>query len=146
MSAFAPPSLLRSSQIALVALCAVVATGCAKPIDTTPLMPAPTATPTASPTPTPAPTPSPAPIVASPASLAFSATNQIQTLAVSESSYSGTFTVSGCSGIATTSGPASGVLTVTSVAVGTCTLTISNTSGTVAQVGVTVTTLNLPIQ
>ena len=61
-----------------------------------------------------------------------------------ESGYTGAFTVSGCSGVATVS-PASatgpiGLFTITAVAAGTCAFTVKDTGSHSAFVSVTVTT------
>jgi hypothetical protein len=109
--------------------------------------PSPTPTPTPAPTPTATPTPTPTPIPAlnvAPAALNFTIANNTQGIGVSESGYTGTFSESdNCSNIATVSpsGPASAngpnaTFNVTSVAAGTCTVTISDQNG--QSVGVTI--------
>ena len=82
-----------------------------------------------------------------PSALAFSAaTSQTQNVTVSDSGYSGTFMVSGCTGIVTTSGPTNGTLSVSAGAAGDCTLTVADTIGHSASVAITVTTVSIPVQ
>jgi hypothetical protein len=118
---------------------AVELTGCGGPILTTRLAfpsPSPTAAATAS--------PAPAPLAVSPESLAFGATSNVQTVAVS-GGVSGAYTVVGCAGIAIAS-IAGAVVTVTAVAGGTCTLTVSDGAGDAVGVAVAVTTVSVPVQ
>ena len=133
---------------------------------------APTASPTASPspspsvsasptiaptaTPTPTPTPTPGPVTASPSSLSFLGTgaNLAQTVTVSSTFYTGSFTASTCDG-SSPGGPtvasvsavaADGTFTVTPDAPGACTITVTDATGRTATVGVTVATSNLTVQ
>ncbi len=65
---------------------------------------------------------------ASPASLTFSAAGQTQAIAVSDPGLlREVYSVSGCDGIVTAGAVTNGTLTVTSVAAGSCTLTVSDT-------------------
>lgn len=92
---------------------------------------------TSTPTPTPSPAPTPSPPQARPtlipAMLSFAAPNApAQTVAVSESGYSGTFSVDGssCAGIATIAlSTDSRTLTVTPSAAGSCTAVVHDTLG-----------------
>jgi hypothetical protein len=69
-----------------------------------------------------------------------------QSVSVTESGYSGTFSeVDTCAGIATIA-TASPKFTVTPVAVGTCSITISDIPQRFVAVGVTVTTSGLVVQ
>jgi hypothetical protein len=114
--------------------------------------PAATPTPAESPTPvasaTPTATPSP---VISPASLAFTSAGVSLPLVLTETGYIGVLTESDtCSGIATVS-PATGTgpsatFTVTSVAAGTCNVTITDSAGRFATAAIGVTTLGVTIQ
>jgi hypothetical protein len=79
-----------------------------------------------------------------PGSLSFS-TASTQPVEVSDPGFSGTYTVSGCAGIVSYGAVANGVLNVTSVAAGTCTLTITDTFSHTATVSVVVTTLSVPV-
>jgi hypothetical protein len=117
---------------------AIALASCGGPVTTAPLAQATT--------PLTQPTPMTGPLSASPTSLSFSGTGQLQTTTVTDSGYTGALTVSGCSGIATTSGPTTGSLSVTSAAAGTCTLTITDTTGARSTVAITVSTLSLPVQ
>jgi hypothetical protein len=76
---------------------------------------------------------------ASPASLTFSAAGQTQAIAVSDPGLlKDVYTVSGCDGIVTAGAVTGGSLTVTSLAAGSCTLTVSDTlsRSTTVSVGV----------
>jgi hypothetical protein len=75
----------------------------------------------------------------SPASLTFSDAGQAQAIAVSDLGLPrAVYTVSGCAGIVTAGAVTNGSLTVTSVAAGSCTLTVSDTysRSTTVSVGV----------
>jgi uncharacterized protein YceK len=87
----------------------------------------------------------PSTLALSPSSLAFSATGQSQPVMVTDPNYTGTFTTSGCGGIVTAA-LARTTVTVTSVAAGICTLTVSDTAGSKANVSITVTTSSIPVQ
>jgi hypothetical protein len=80
-------------------------------------------------------------------SLTFSGTAQTQSVTVSDPGYTGVFTVSGCSGIATTA-IAGSVLSVTSVAANAtpCALTVSDSSSHSVTISVSVSTLSVPIE
>jgi hypothetical protein len=118
--------------------------------------PSPTASPTSSPTasPTPSPTPTPGPLTASPSSLSFDGTGSdlTKTVNVSSTYFSGTFTASACTGAQNTTvanvGPvdANGNFTVTPVAAGACTITVSDSSNRQTTVSVTVATSSLNVQ
>ncbi len=116
--------------------------------------PSPTPSPTPTPTPSPTPTPTPAPgnLDVNTTTLNFSATGaaNAEQLTVSETNYSGPFTVttgptSSCSGIVTVS-PSTGtgpsqVFTVTPAAAGNCTLVVNDNGNNAPQsIAVTVTT------
>jgi hypothetical protein len=105
--------------------------------------PSPTASP--SPSPSPVPTASPGPLSISPGTLTFNGTAQVQTVQVTDPGTTA-FTVSGCSGVATLGAPATGSFTVTSVAAGSCTVTVSDAFGHQVTVNVGVTTFGVPIQ
>jgi hypothetical protein len=113
---------------------------CGGPIDTVPI-----AQPGPSTSPTPTASSSPGPLSVTPATLSFTATGLLQSLTVGDPSYTGAYTVSGCSGIATFGTVVSGSLSVTSVAGGTCTLTISDTFSHQVTVSVSVNTLSVPV-
>jgi hypothetical protein len=118
----------------------------ATPVGATPT-PTPTATPVAA-TPTPTPTPTPGPVVPAPTSLAFTGLGapNAQSVSVTESGYSGTFSeVDTCANIATIA-TASPTFTVTPVAIGTCAITILDISQRHVAVAVTVTTSGLVVQ
>jgi hypothetical protein len=75
----------------------------------------------------------------SPASLSFTAGGQTQAIAVSDPGLlRDVYTVSGCAGIVTAGAVTNGSLTVTSVAAGSCTLTVSDalSRSTTVSVGV----------
>jgi hypothetical protein len=80
-------------------------------------------------------------------SLTFNGAAQTQSVTVSDPGYTGVFTVSGCSGIATTA-IAGSVLSVTSVAANAtpCTLTVSDSTSRSVTISVSVTTLSIPIE
>ncbi len=115
--------------------------------------PSPSPAPTPTPTPTPTPMPTPGAVVLAPNALAFTAvgaTNAQRTTA-SESNYAGTFTAAtgaagqtnSCSGIATIS-PASGTtFSVTPVAAGHCTFTLTGGGTQSATLTIDVTTTNV---
>ncbi len=105
----------------------------------------PSAIPTASPTPLPSPGASPGPLTVSPVSLTFNGTAQVQTVTVTDPGTT-SFTVSGCSGVATLGAPANGTFTVTSAGAGACTITVSDAFSHQATLAVSVTTLGVPIQ
>ena len=76
---------------------------------------------------------------ASPASLTFTAAGQTQAIAVSDPGLLlSVYTVSGCDGVVTAGAVTNGSLTVTSVAAGSCTLTVSDklSRSTTVSVGV----------
>ncbi len=76
---------------------------------------------------------------ASPASLTFSAAGQTQAIAVTDPGLlREVYTVSGCEGIVTAGAVTNGSLTVTSLAAGSCTLTVSDpvSRSTTVSVGV----------
>jgi hypothetical protein len=106
------------------------------------LTPLPTAVPTTPPT------PAPSALTSNISSVAFTVVGQNANFTVSENGYGGALTAtSTCAGIATFS-PASGtgpsaLFTVTSVAAGTCTVTVKDASNQAAAVGVTVTTTSV---
>src|ERR1700730_9315760 len=107
------------------------------------------ATPTPTPTPTATPTPGPAPVVVpAPTSLAFTGLGapSAGSVSVTEAGYAGAFSeTDSCAGIATVA-TASPTFTVTPVAVGTCSIKISDTAQHSVAVPVTVTTSGLVVQ
>jgi hypothetical protein len=109
-------------------------TGCGDPIDSVPLSPS-----------SPAPTSSPGPLSVAPATLAFTTTGLLQHLTIGDPGYTGTFTVSGCTGIVTAGAVTSGSMSVTSVASGTCTLTVGDSFSHQMTVSVSVSTLTVPV-
>lgn len=135
------------------------ATPTVAPAATTPTpSPIPTSTPTPAPTATPIPTPAPiataglGPVVASPTSINFIALGAAaaQTVGASQSGYAGAFAQSStCAAIATVipaSAPANAPqFTVTPVAAGSCTLTISGGQSQSVDVSIAVTTSGLVI-
>lgn len=124
--------------------------GCGGQVNYTRIAPSPTATPTSTPAPPPAPTPTATAatgVQAAPATVAFSAIGQNQTITVTDPGYAGAFVVSGCSGTVTTSnGPGSSTLLVTAAGPGSCTLTVADANGSTASIAITVTTLNVPVE
>ncbi len=114
----------------------------------------PTPAPTATPTPTPAPTATPAPsaLIASTSALIFGSTgaSYAQTFTVSESGYSGPFTVQHtCNGVATvgsssTQGPSTQI-TVTPSAVGSCAITVNDGNQQAVTVNVAISTTSLTV-
>jgi hypothetical protein len=132
---FSRRTLRTGAQVAL-AVATLVAAGCGGPIDSVRLSaPTPSATASAAPT----------PLSLSLTNLSFSGTAQAQTVSVTDTGYSRAFATSGCSGIVT-SAVSGTTVTVTAVAVGACTLMISDSAGNSAPVAVTVTTLSVPVQ
>jgi hypothetical protein len=106
------------------------------------------ATPKPTPTPTPTTTPAPAPVVPNPTSLALAGIGapSAGSVSVTEAGYAGTFSeMDSCAGIATVA-TASPTFTVTPVAAGTCSITISDTAQHSLAVPVTVTTSGLVVQ
>jgi len=93
------------------------------------------------------PTPVPAgPLAVSPTSLSFSFVGQVLNLSVSESNYTGAFTVSGCTGVVSHGSVTNGTLAVTAQGAGSCTLTFGDANGHQATVVVGVSVLSVPIQ
>jgi hypothetical protein len=109
--------------------------------------PAPIASSTATPSPSPNPTTtaSPGPLSVSPTELTFNGVAQVQTVNVTDSGTTA-ITMSGCAGIATLAAFANGSFAVTSVAAGSCTITVSDAFTHQATIAVGVTTLGVPIQ
>jgi hypothetical protein len=70
----------------------------------------------------------------------------MQTVTVTDPNAGTTFAIGGCSGIVTTTAVSNGVLNVTSVATGSCTLTVSDAFSHQATIGVGVTTFGFPVQ
>jgi hypothetical protein len=85
------------------------------------------------------------PLSAAPISLTFGSLGEALPLMLTDPLYTGAFTSSGCAGIvsSTVSGE---TVTVTSVAVGVCTLAIVDGSKRAVAVPVTVSTLSVPVQ
>jgi hypothetical protein len=122
---------------AYVALAFVaILAACAGPINTVPV---------AQPAPSVSLTPSPGPLSVMPTTLSFTATGLVQNLTVADPNYTGGFSISGCSGIVTFGTVVSGLMSVTSVAAGSCTLTISDAISHQITVTVSVNTLSVPI-
>jgi hypothetical protein len=137
--------MIRSRLRAFVALAFVaMLAACGGPVNTVPVA---TPTPSASPVPTATATasPTPGPLSVTPTTLSFVAAGLVQNLTVGDPNYTGAFTVSGCSGIVTFGTVVSGSLSVTSVAGGSCTLTISDTFSHHVTVSVSVNTLTVPV-
>jgi hypothetical protein len=133
--------MTRSRLRAYVALTFVaVLAACGGPVNTVPV-----AQPTASASPSPTASPTPGPLSVTPTTLSFAATGLVQNLTVGDPNYTGAFTISGCSGIVTFGAVMSGSLSVTSVAAGSCTLTISDTFSHQTTVAVGVNTLTVPV-
>jgi hypothetical protein len=121
-----------------------VLTACGGPVSTVPIATASASpTPTATATATASPTPGPLSVTAT--TLSFTAAGLTQSLTVADPNYTGAFTISGCTGIATFGAVVSGSLSVTSVAGGSCTLTISDTFSHQVTVSVSVNTLSVPV-
>jgi hypothetical protein len=103
------------------------------------------------PTPAPTSTPTPASMSMTLSSTTLSFTSlQSQTFTLTSAGYSGTYSVSGCSGVAkAATSHASGsttTFTVTPVAAGTCSLVVSESGGQSVTLGVTVTVTQGSIQ
>jgi hypothetical protein len=77
--------------------------------------------------------------------LSFTAAGLVQSLAVGDPSYTGAYAISGCAGVVTFGTVVSGSLSVTSVAAGSCTLTINDTFSHQVTVSVSVNTLSVPV-
>ncbi len=115
--------------------------------------PTPSPSPSASPSPSPSPTPTPNPMGIAPSTLALTGTgaSNAQTLVVTETGYTGSFTESDtCSTIATVT-PSSGTgpsftFTVTGLAAGTCSATFADTNGQHVTANIGVTTTGVVIQ
>ena len=110
--------------------------------------PTPTPVPTPTPAPTPTPTPTPAPVIANLPSLQFLAVGApfAKTIAVTQANYGGPFVLSGesCNGIAATDTTTSQLnFTITPLAAGTCSYTLTGGGGAQTVLPVTVTTLTL---
>ena len=112
----------------------------------------PSPTPTRTPTPAPTATPAPAPVLVSGPALQFAATGPAyaKTIAVVQANYDGQFSLSGtsCNGIAvadTTTSPQN--FTITPLAAGSCTYTVTGGGGsqTTLPVAVTTTTATITI-
>jgi virginiamycin B lyase len=88
------------------------------------------------------------PLTATPSTIDFTAAGQTQSFAVSEVGYSGLFSVSGCPSQVSTVSPddESTSFTVTAVAAGSCTLTVSDSQFNSTPIAVTVTTTDFGIQ
>jgi hypothetical protein len=128
--------------VAFVAMLAA----CGGPVNTVPVaQPAPSASPTPTASASPTASPSPGPLSVMPTTLSFTAAGLVQNLTVGDPSYTGAFTISGCSGIVTFGTVVSGSLNVTSVAGGSCSLTISDTFSHQVTVSVSVNTLTVPV-
>jgi len=82
------------------------------------------------------------PITLSSTAIFFGAPGLARTIEIRDPRYRGTFTVSGCAGVASHGDVANGELTVTAVAANTCTLTIRDEAEHEASLAVTVTTLS----
>jgi hypothetical protein len=140
----------RWSLLGCAAVCfGLCACGSTSPGPPSPAVVTPTPTPSTSPTSTPSAAPS-APatsgtLAAAPGALAFNSTGQTQTVSLTDRGSNGTFTVSGCTGIVSDA-VVSGTLSVTSIAGGTCSLTISDNLAQAVAVSVSVTQYVVPIQ
>ncbi len=117
--------------------------------------PGPTATPTPVPTatPTPTPTPTPGPLTVSPSPLSFLGTGSdlTQTVTVSSTNYTGTFTASACTNAQSTNvadvsavGP-NNTFTVTPKAPGTCSIVVSDNAQRQTTLNVSVATSSLTV-
>ena len=116
---------------ATLASVAVLVAACGAPIDSTPLA---------------KPTASPGPLSVTPATVSFAATGLVQKLTISDPNGNGAFIISGCTGFAAYGGLVNGSLSLTSVAAGICTLTISDSFLHQVTVPVSVNTLSVPVQ
>ena len=88
----------------------------------------------------------PGPVSLSATSLTFNGTSQTQSVTITDSGYSGSFTVTGCTGPTVVSTSTSGTtFSVTSAMAGTCTLTVADPY-TSATLPITVTTLTIPVE
>ena len=108
----------------------------------------PSPTPTLAPTPTPLPTPTPGPVIVNIPALQFLAVGAAyaKTIAVTQANYSGQFVLSGdsCSGIAASDATTSQQnFTITPLAAGSCSYTLTGGGGVQTALPVTVTTLTL---
>jgi hypothetical protein len=88
----------------------------------------------------------PGPLSVTPANLSFVATGQTQTLTVSDPNYTGTFKISGCSGVVTSTAPANSTLSITASATGSCTLALADGAANQTTIAITVATFSIPIQ
>lgn len=84
-------------------------------------------------------------VVLSPSSLAFSGTSTPQTVTATQSGFAGPFTASAptCAGIATVATASANTFTVTPLAGGQCTATVTGTGGATATLLIGVTTLSI---
>ncbi|MDB5091936.1 MAG: hypothetical protein JWO85_37 [Candidatus Eremiobacteraeota bacterium] len=109
----------------------------------------PTATPSATPTATPTATPSGAAVVPAPSALAFTGLGAAlaQGLSVAQAGFVGSFSQTNtCAGVASVSAqPPSPTFTITPIATGTCSITITGGSNQSVDVPVTVTTSGLVV-
>ena len=135
---------------ALLLACALAA--CGGPIDTTPLAPptpapSPSATATASASPAASPTATPmrGATTVTPATFFFGAIAATQTFAVSETNYTGAFTVSSSNSAVATATVNGSTVTVTAQGDGTATITVSDSFGGSAPIAITVTTAGISI-
>jgi hypothetical protein len=116
------------------------------PPGATPTTPA--TTPTAKPTATPPATSGSSSVSLSLSSLSFAAIGAAaaQTILVSEKNYTGTFTVTGCSGTAQAQDLGANKFQITPLQAGACSMTWTDTAGRKAALAVTVTTTQVTIQ
>jgi hypothetical protein len=118
-------TLARVSYVLLAVL-----TSCAPYVNYTPVSPPPTST---------------GPLSITPGSLTFNSIGLTQAVSVTDPGFSGPYTIGGCAGIATFGTVTNGTLSVTSVAIGSCTLAVSDTSSHSATIAVGVTSLSVPV-
>jgi hypothetical protein len=85
------------------------------------------------------------PLDVTPAALTFIGIGQVQHLAITDPNYSGSYTATGCGGVATIA-LAGATITVTSVTAGACAIHVSDSAGNSADGAVGVTAVDVPIQ
>lgn len=135
---------LRAGLLATTVALLILVAGCNSSNIYTPV-PQPTPMPTPSGGPAPTPSPTLAPFAVSPSSLTFNAaTSSTQALTVSDP-LPGSLTLAGCSGIVSTS-ISGGTISVTPLAGGSCTLTITDEVFRSVGVSITVTAVSVPVE
>jgi len=127
---------------------AILPTNTAKPSPTASASPTASPLPTASPTPTASPSPTPGPLSVSPTSLTFTYAGQVLTFSATDPRYSGSLTaVSGNTTIGTVAPTGTaGMYSVTAIAAGGTSITVSDSLGHQALVSISISTTGGVIQ